>query len=55
MTNAVNSKDGRRQVVVLVNAIASSLSAPVNGFQFFHLPQRAGDAVDRLIQTAFCG
>jgi len=55
VASALNSIDGRRQVVVLVNATASSLSAPVNGFQFFHLPQRAADAVDRLIQTAYCG
>ena len=55
IANALNSKDGARQVVVLVNATAASLSAPVNGFQFFHLPERAGAAVDRLIQTAYCG
>jgi len=54
VANAFNSKDGRRQVIVLVNATAASLSAPVNGFQFFHLPRRAGDAADRLIQTAYC-
>jgi D-alanyl-D-alanine carboxypeptidase len=54
VANALNSKDASRQVVVLVNATAASLSAPVNGFQFFHLPKRAADAVDRLIQTAYC-
>ncbi len=54
VANALNSKDGRRQVIVLVNATAASLSAPVNGFQFFHLPKGAGKAVDRLIQTAYC-
>ena len=54
VANALNSKDGRRQVIVLVNATAASLSAPVNGFQFFHLPQRAGDAVESLIRTAYC-
>ncbi|MFY9578120.1 MAG: serine hydrolase domain-containing protein [Gaiellaceae bacterium] len=54
VANALNSKDGTRQVVVFVNATAASLSAPVNGFQFFHLPKRAGNAVDRLIQTAYC-
>jgi hypothetical protein len=26
----------------------------VKGFQAFGLPKRAGDAVDRLIQTAYC-
>jgi D-alanyl-D-alanine carboxypeptidase len=55
IANAFNSKDGTRQVVVLVNATAASLSAPVNGFQFFHLPERAGAALERLIQTAYCG
>jgi D-alanyl-D-alanine carboxypeptidase len=55
VATALNSKDGRRQVVVLVNATAASLSAPVNGFQFFHLPKAAGDAVDRLVRTASCG
>jgi len=54
VANVLNSKDGRRQVVVLVNATAAFLSAPVNGFQFFHLPKRAGEGVDRLIQTAYC-
>ena len=54
VANALNSKDGTRQVVVFVNATAASLSAPVNGFQFFHLPKGAGNAVDRLIQTAYC-
>jgi D-alanyl-D-alanine carboxypeptidase len=54
IANAVNSKDGARQVVVLVNGTAASLSAPVNGFQFFRLPQRAADAVDRLIDIAYC-
>jgi D-alanyl-D-alanine carboxypeptidase len=52
--HALNSKDGRRQVVVLVNATAGLLSAPVKGFQAFGLPKRASDAVDRLIQTAYC-
>jgi D-alanyl-D-alanine carboxypeptidase len=54
IANALNSKNGNRQVVVLVNATAASLSAPVNGFQFFHLPKRAGEAVDRLIHKAYC-
>lgn len=54
VASALNSKDGTRQVVVLVNATAASLAAPVNGFQFFHLPKRAADAVDRLIRTAYC-
>jgi D-alanyl-D-alanine carboxypeptidase len=47
---ALNSKDGRRQVVVLVNATAS-----LSGAGFFGLPDRAAAAVDRLVQTAYCG
>ena len=39
VANALNSKDGQRQIVVLVNGTAASLSAPVNGLQFFHLPK----------------
>jgi hypothetical protein len=37
-----------------MNATAASLSSPVNGFQFFHLPAKAGKAVDRLIEAAYC-
>jgi D-alanyl-D-alanine carboxypeptidase len=47
---ALNSKDGRRQVVVLVNATASLADAG-----FFGLPERAAAAVDRLVNTAYCG
>jgi D-alanyl-D-alanine carboxypeptidase len=54
VANALNSKNGAREVIVLVNATAASLSAPANGFQFFHLPKRAGEAVDRVIHTAYC-
>jgi D-alanyl-D-alanine carboxypeptidase len=54
VANAFTSENGRRQVVVLVNATAASLSSPVNGFQFFHLPAKAGKAVDRLIEAAYC-
>ena len=54
VANAINSKDGQRQVVVLVNGTAATLSAPVNGFQFFHLPNRAGAAVESLITLAYC-
>jgi D-alanyl-D-alanine carboxypeptidase len=54
VANALNSKDGQRQIVVLVNATAATLSAPVNGFQFFHLPNRAGTAVASLITLAYC-
>jgi len=47
---ALNSQDGRRQVVVLVNATAS-----LSGAGFFGLPERAAAAVDRLVNTAYCG
>jgi D-alanyl-D-alanine carboxypeptidase len=47
---ALNSKDGRRQVVVLVNATAS-----LSGAGFFGLPVRAAAAVDRLVNIAYCG
>lgn len=49
VAEALNSKDGSRQVVVLVNATASLGAAG-----FFGLPERAGRAVDHLIQTAYC-
>jgi D-alanyl-D-alanine carboxypeptidase len=50
VVEALNSKDGRRQLVVLVNATGSLSAAG-----FFGLPRRAGKAVERLIQTAYCG
>ena len=50
VAEALNSKDGRRQLVVLVNATGALSAAG-----FFGLPPRAGNGVDRLIQTAYCG
>jgi D-alanyl-D-alanine carboxypeptidase len=47
---ALSSKDGKRQVVVLVNATAS-----LSGSGFFGLPAPAAAAVDRLVSTAHCG
>jgi D-alanyl-D-alanine carboxypeptidase len=47
---ALNSKDGSRQVVVLVNATTS-----LSGAGFFGLPKRAAAEVDRLVETALCG
>jgi D-alanyl-D-alanine carboxypeptidase len=49
VADALNSKDGEHQVVVLVNATGSLSAAG-----FFGLPRRAGDAVDRLIYAAYC-
>jgi hypothetical protein len=54
VADALNSEEGKRHVVVLVNATAASLSSPVKGFQFFHLPAKAAKAVDRLIEAAYC-
>ena len=54
-TNALGSKDGRRQVVVLVNGTHGLGAASSNGFRGFGPPERAGRAIDRLIQTAYCG
>jgi D-alanyl-D-alanine carboxypeptidase len=47
---ALNSTDGSRQVVVLVNATAS-----LSGSGFFGLPKRAAAEVSRLVHTALCG
>jgi D-alanyl-D-alanine carboxypeptidase len=52
-TSALASKDGKRQVIVLVNA-TESLSSAHNGFRSFNAPERARRAIDRLIQTAHC-
>jgi D-alanyl-D-alanine carboxypeptidase len=47
--DALNSKTGRRQVVVLVNA-----TGPLSAAGLFGLPTRAARAVDRLIDSAHC-
>jgi D-alanyl-D-alanine carboxypeptidase len=52
-TSALGSKDGKRQVIVLVNA-TESLSSAHNGFRAFNAPERVRRAIDRLIQTAYC-
>jgi D-alanyl-D-alanine carboxypeptidase len=49
VADALNSKRGRRQVVVLVNA-----TGPLSAAGLFGLPTRAAHAVDRLIDTAYC-
>jgi D-alanyl-D-alanine carboxypeptidase len=49
VADALNSKHGRRQVVVLVNA-----TGPLSAAGLFGLPTRAAHAVDRLIDTAYC-
>jgi D-alanyl-D-alanine carboxypeptidase len=49
VSDAFNSKDARRQVVVLVNA-----TGQLSPGGFFGLPRRPAHAVDRLIETAYC-
>jgi D-alanyl-D-alanine carboxypeptidase len=51
--DAFNSKDGARQVVLLVNATAR-LTPSLRNFRSFNLPDSAGPAFERLIETAFC-
>jgi D-alanyl-D-alanine carboxypeptidase len=50
---ALNSKSGRRQIVVLVNA-SDLLSPGLKNFKSFDLPRRAQPAYERLMETAFC-
>jgi D-alanyl-D-alanine carboxypeptidase len=50
VAEALNSKDGRRQIVVLVNATGALGAAG-----FFGVPPTAANAFDRLTQTAYCG
>jgi D-alanyl-D-alanine carboxypeptidase len=52
--DALNSKDGRRQVVVLVNA-TEELCLGLKNFKSFDVPERAGRALERFIETASCG
>jgi D-alanyl-D-alanine carboxypeptidase len=51
--NSFNSKDGTRQVVVLVNATAR-LALGLPNFRSFDIPERAVPAFERLIETAYC-
>jgi D-alanyl-D-alanine carboxypeptidase len=48
-SQALNSKDGRRQVVVLTN-----LTGALGAAGLFGVPTRAAEATERLIQTAYC-
>ena len=52
-STAFASGDGRRRVIVLLNA-TQSLSAAHRGFRSFNPPRRAGAAIQRLIQAAYC-
>jgi D-alanyl-D-alanine carboxypeptidase len=49
VADALNSKDARRQVVVLINATGGLSAAGL-----FGLPTRVARAVDRLIHAAYC-
>lgn len=51
--DSFNSRDGTRQVVVLVNATAR-LTPSLHNFRSFNLPDRAKPAFERLIETAYC-
>lgn len=51
---ALNSRDGRRQVVVLVNA-TEPLTPSLENFRSFNAPARAARALERLLETAYCG
>jgi D-alanyl-D-alanine carboxypeptidase len=51
--DARNSKDGRRQVIVLVNGTAP-LAPSLQNFRSFDIPKRAGPAFERLLETASC-
>src|SRR5215213_5051247 len=50
---ALNSKNGRRQIVVLVNA-TDQLSPSLKNFRSFDMPERTARAVDRFVETAYC-
>jgi len=49
VADALNSRDGRRQIVVLANA-----TGPLSAAGLFGLPTGAARALDRLIHTANC-
>src|SRR3954451_9868085 len=53
-TSALSSRDGTRQVVVLVNGTHALGAASSNGFRGFGPPDRAGHAIDRVVETAYC-
>jgi D-alanyl-D-alanine carboxypeptidase len=47
--HALNGKHGHRQVVVLANA-----TGPLSAAGFFGPPKRAAQAINRLIDAAYC-
>jgi D-alanyl-D-alanine carboxypeptidase len=52
--DAYNSRDGRRQVVILINA-TEPLTPSLKNFRSFNAPRRAAPALERLTGTAYCG
>ena len=52
--DALNSTNGQRQVVVLVNA-TDPLTPSLKNFRSFNAPERAGHALERFVETAYCG
>jgi hypothetical protein len=52
-SNVLNTRDGSRQVVVLVNA-SDLLSPGLKNFKSFDLPRRARPAYEQLIDAAYC-
>jgi D-alanyl-D-alanine carboxypeptidase len=52
--DALNSKDGQRQVLVFVNA-TDPLTPSLKNFRSFNAPERAGRAIERFIEAAYCG
>src|SRR6185295_3770368 len=52
--DALNSRNGQRQVVVLVNA-TDPLTPSLKNFRSFNPPERAGRALERFLESAYCG
>jgi len=51
--DALNSQNGQRQVVVLVNA-TDPLTPSLKNFRSFNAPERAGRVLERFVETAYC-
>ena len=49
-----NSRDGTRQVIVLLNG-TDALAPSLKNFRSFDIPSRAAPAFERLVETASCG
>jgi D-alanyl-D-alanine carboxypeptidase len=51
--HSFNSRDGKRQVVVLLNA-TERLAPSLDNFRSFNTPRRAAPAFERLVKTVYC-